>query len=205
MAPTEAKSISTMAADLAAWERDLHDFEARFEALRDDEKVTAAKAIVPRELLRTRLLGVRLGTYQNLRSTIRAIGLDRALAARDEATKTAKPAAATKAQRDDPMDIGEVTRQHQDGEITTEEFPLGRRSRKGGPVAPEDSSEVRVGRSVDRERRERQTRQRRRKRQEQGFRKGPAQMSQLRRPRTPGAIVSVRERNRTVHGPRGGE
>ena len=52
MDPKEAVNVATMAADLAGWGREVSEFEARFEKLREDEKVTAAKKIVPRDLFR---------------------------------------------------------------------------------------------------------------------------------------------------------
>ena len=124
MSPKEAASISTMAAELAAWERELDDFETRFEPLRSDEKITAAKAIIPKDLLRTRLLGVRITSFQELRATMRAIGLDRAIAAREEAAAPRKVAGSTKAAVGDPMDVGELVRQHQEGTLTTEDLVM---------------------------------------------------------------------------------
>ena len=121
MDPKEAVNVATMAADLAAWEREVSEFEARFEKLREDEKVTAAKKIVPRDLFRNRLLGTKLDTYDELRRVMRAIGLDRALAVREERTKGPGNKAT---QKGDPMDVDALTQQHRAGEITTEEFLL---------------------------------------------------------------------------------
>ena len=118
MDPKEASSVSTMATELAAWERDMAEFETRFEKLREDEKVSAAKKIVPKEIFRNRLIGMKLDSYDELRRVIRAIGLDRALAVREEQAK--KTPRAT--QKSDPMDIDTLAKQHSEGDISTEDF-----------------------------------------------------------------------------------
>ena len=68
--PGRAKDLAQLQTMLQEWQADLADFESRFQPVMDSMKVVGLKALIPVDILKTRLMGMEAKKYKDFLSAV---------------------------------------------------------------------------------------------------------------------------------------
>ena len=105
--PKRSANEGKLQLDLQKWLSEIVEFEARFGDINDDLKMYGLKNLIPEDTFNNRMLGVQYATFNDLLCHVKNIVADRTLTA----VKEASGRSPTGAQKEDPMDIGQLTGQ----------------------------------------------------------------------------------------------